>query len=61
MCEALGCKVLKLKRVRIMNVSLEGIKCGEWRYLTEDEIKEINEMVEKSSGTEEASEINEEE
>jgi len=55
MCEALGCKVKKLKRVRIMNVKLEGIKCGEWRYLSEGEVGDIMSAVEKSSGTEEAS------
>ena len=55
MCEALGAKVKKLKRVRIMNVGLEGIKCGEWRYLTEAEMSEIIEVTENSSGTEEAS------
>jgi len=59
MCEALGCKVLKLKRVRIMNVGLEGIKCGEWRYLTKDEMGEINLMIGNSSGTEEASVVEE--
>jgi len=57
MCEVLGARVLKLKRVRIMKVKLEGIKCGEWRYLTKDEMAEIMEAVDKSSGTEEASEI----
>ena len=61
MCEALGSKVVKLKRVRIMNIKLEGIKCGEWRYLTNDEINEIMGMVENSSKTKEASEIGAEE
>ena len=61
MCEALGTRVSKLKRVRIMNISLEGIKCGEFRYLTEEEMAEIMEAVESSSGTEEASLIEAEE
>lgn len=55
MCEALNYEVTKLKRVRIMNVSLDGIKTGEWRYLTSEEMNTINEMVADSSKTEEAS------
>jgi 23S rRNA pseudouridine2604 synthase len=56
MCETLGVRVSKLKRVRIMNVRLEGINCGEFRYLTEDEVNEIMKAVKNSTGTEEASE-----
>ncbi len=41
MCEALGMRVLKLKRVRIMNVGLNGIQVGKWRYLSESEMKGI--------------------
>ncbi|MBP6532437.1 MAG: 23S rRNA pseudouridine(2604) synthase RluF [Bacteroidia bacterium] len=55
MCEALNYEVTKLKRVRIMNVSLDGIRTGEWRYLTTEEMNTINEMVADSSKTEEAS------
>ncbi len=55
MCEALGYNVIKLKRTRIMNIKLDGIRTGEWRYLTETEISEINELVATSIKTEEAS------
>ncbi len=55
MCEVLDYKVQKLKRVRIMNVKLDGIKLGEWRYLTPTEMKAINESIATSSKTEEAS------
>ena len=55
MCEVLNYEVTKLKRVRIMNVSLDKIKIGEWRYLTPAEMQTINEMVASSSKTEEAS------
>ncbi|MDR2937717.1 MAG: pseudouridine synthase, partial [Prevotellaceae bacterium] len=55
MCEALGYEVQRLKRVRIMNVTLTGLQTGEWRFLTEKEMTEINRMVENSVGTEEAS------
>ena len=57
MCEALGYTVTKLKRTRIMNVKLDGILYGEWRYLTSDEIAEINNLVALSSKTKEASVI----
>ncbi|MGO2415365.1 23S rRNA pseudouridine(2604) synthase RluF [Cobetia sp. QF-1] len=55
MCEALGYEVFKLKRVRIMNISLEGLGIGQWRYLTKREMANIQQMIEGSSGTEEAS------
>jgi 23S rRNA pseudouridine2604 synthase len=55
MCEALGYEVQTLKRVRIMNVTLAGLSVGEWRFLTEEEMAEINRMVKDSVGTEEAS------
>lgn len=57
MCEALGYEVFKLRRVRIMNISLDGIPNGKWRYLTDAEIAEILAMCEGSSGTEEASRV----
>ncbi|WP_086029374.1 23S rRNA pseudouridine(2604) synthase RluF [Tenacibaculum holothuriorum] len=55
MCEYLDYEVTKLKRTRIMNVSLGKLKIGEWRELTEQEMKEINRLVSSSSKTEEAS------
>lgn len=57
MCEALGYEVFKLRRVRIMNISLDGIPNGQWRYLTDAEVAEILAMCEDSSGTEEASKM----
>lgn len=50
MCEYLDYEVLKLKRVRIMNVPLD-VPVGKWRYLTDDEMKEINLLVSASSKT----------
>ncbi|WP_348704025.1 23S rRNA pseudouridine(2604) synthase RluF [Tenacibaculum sp. 190524A02b] len=58
MCEYLGFEVTKLKRTRIMNVSLKKLKVGEWRELTSDEITTINKLVSFSSKTEEASNLN---
>ena len=57
MCEALGYKVTRLVRVRIMDIHLAGIPQGKWRYLSENEIKLINVMVKDSSKTEEASKV----
>lgn len=37
MCEAVGLKVLGLKRVRIGHVSLGNLPPGQWRYLRQDE------------------------
>ncbi|UPS61548.1 23S rRNA pseudouridine(2604) synthase RluF [Providencia rettgeri] len=48
MCEHFGFDVTKLERVRIMNVRLTGIPVGEWRDLTDDELIELFDMMEKS-------------
>jgi 23S rRNA pseudouridine2604 synthase len=45
MCGALNYKVLDLCRVRIMNLSIEGIKEGMWRKLTNDELTELHRLV----------------
>jgi len=37
MCEAFGYHVIKLKRIRIMNILLDDLPKGKWRNLTEDE------------------------
>ncbi|MEY8861795.1 23S rRNA pseudouridine(2604) synthase RluF [Tenacibaculum singaporense] len=55
MCEYLGYEVTKLKRTRIMNVTLGNLKVGEWRELSSKEMDEINKLVSSSSKTEEAS------
>ncbi len=41
MCEFLNYRVISLKRVRIMDLTLDGIKSGQWRYLTKDEINRV--------------------
>ncbi|MCT8975712.1 23S rRNA pseudouridine(2604) synthase RluF [Clostridium sp. CX1] len=55
MCEAFGYTVIKLKRVRIMNVTLKDLPNGKWRYLTSDEMDTINKLISTSIKTEEAS------
>ncbi len=51
MCEYLGYEVKKLKRTRIMNVTLEKLRPGQWRDLTVQEMAEINAAVAGSSKT----------
>jgi 23S rRNA pseudouridine2604 synthase len=48
MCEYLGYNVVRLKRIRIMNVNLD-VPVGQWRYLSSDELKEIQRLVADSS------------
>lgn len=55
MCEYLGYEVKKLQRTRIMNVSLDKLKPGEWRELSPEEMKEINRLTAGSVKTKEAS------
>jgi 23S rRNA pseudouridine2604 synthase len=59
MCEYLDYDVTKLKRTRIMNVDLGYLQSGDWRELTEDEMKDINNMISTSSKTAEASMVEE--
>lgn len=54
MCEYLGYEVVKLKRTRIMNIQLD-VPVGEYRSLTKKELKELNELLEESTKTEEGS------
>eukprot|EP01012_Entosiphon_sulcatum_P040499 TRINITY_DN54153_c0_g1_i1.p1 TRINITY_DN54153_c0_g1~~TRINITY_DN54153_c0_g1_i1.p1 ORF type:complete len:195 (+),score=19.60 TRINITY_DN54153_c0_g1_i1:69-587(+) len=49
MCEHFGYEVTKLERTRIMNINLKGIPTGEFRELTEEEMKSITKSVENSS------------
>ena len=41
MCEYLGYKVTRLKRIRFMNITLGDLETGKWRYLTSSEKKEL--------------------
>lgn len=40
-CKAVGLGVVKLIRVRIATINLGNLKTGEWRYLTEEEVKNL--------------------
>lgn len=50
MCEYLGYDVIKLKRVRIMNLVLD-VPIGQWRDLTEKELAELNRITSTSTKT----------
>ena len=38
MCEQFGCKVRRLQRVRVINITLDGLAPGRWRHLTRAEL-----------------------
>ncbi|MCB0537654.1 MAG: 23S rRNA pseudouridine(2604) synthase RluF [Bacteroidetes bacterium] len=50
MCEYLDYRVVKLKRIRIMNIKLD-VPIGKWRYFTKKELNELNKLTEDSSKT----------
>lgn len=54
MCEYLDYEVTALKRIRIINISLD-LPVGRYRELTSAEITELNQLIEPSTKTEEAS------
>lgn len=39
MCDAIGHEVIKLRRIQIGKIGLGSLKIGEWRYLSDSEIK----------------------
>ena len=45
MCLSQGLTVKSLKRIRIMNIRLEGLKCGEFREVTAGERKQLEKML----------------
>lgn len=51
MCEYFGYDVIRLERVRIMNVTLKGLPIGEWRELKKEELEDIFSKIEDSTDT----------
>jgi 23S rRNA pseudouridine2604 synthase len=51
MCEYYGYDVVKLERVRIMNISLKGLPLGDWRDLEPEEMAIIYKMIKGSSSS----------
>lgn len=54
MCEYLGYEVVKLKRIRIMNIELD-VPVGQYRDLTKEELQELDRLTGESIKTKEAS------
>lgn len=50
MCEYLGYEVTSLKRIRIMNISLD-VPIGKYREFTKDELNELNKLLKGSHKT----------
>ncbi|SEF76129.1 ribosomal large subunit pseudouridine synthase B [Caloramator fervidus] len=44
MCEKIGHKVVRLKRIQIGNIKLGDLKLGQWRYLTKEEIDWVKKL-----------------
>ena len=55
MCATFGYNVTKLKRLRIMNIHLNDLPVGKWRYLSTTELDLLNSLLSTSINTEEAS------
>lgn len=51
MCSALGYEVKDLLRVRVMNIRLDGLKDGQYRKLTDEELDGLYELIKDSPGT----------
>ena len=45
MCEYCGCRVMRLRRVRIMNILLGNLRPGEYRKITGQEIETLYDML----------------
>ena len=41
MCQTLGFRVIRLKRIRIMNLKMGTLEVGKWRFLSEEELEEL--------------------
>ena len=50
MCSALGYEVRDLLRVRVMNIRLDGLKDGQYRKLTDEELEGLYELIKDSRG-----------
>ena len=45
MCECCGYRVEKLERIRVMNILLGDLKPGQWRHVSEEEIRELERLL----------------
>ncbi|MBP5492341.1 MAG: pseudouridine synthase [Clostridiales bacterium] len=51
MCEYLGYRVVKLKRIRILNINLGTLPCGQYRRLNNKEIKDLLSILSKKEAS----------
>ncbi|MGB0455205.1 MAG: 23S rRNA pseudouridine(2604) synthase RluF [Bacteriovoracaceae bacterium] len=49
MSEYFGFEVIKLQRIRIMNISIKGLSTGDWRDLSKEEMTTLSSLIEGSS------------
>ncbi len=49
MCEAIGHRVVALKRVRIMSITLGNMATGHWRFFSDKELENIQKLLADSS------------
>lgn len=52
MCEYFDYRVVRLKRIRIMNIRLGSLKIGQWRNITAGELEELKQQFIKGSNRE---------
>jgi len=45
MCEYFEYKVLRLRRIRVLNIELGDLPVGEWRHLTTPEVEQLKQML----------------
>ena len=48
MCESLGYRVKKLKRIRIMNIKID-VPIGQWRYFSNEELSDLKNLLSNST------------
>ncbi len=49
MCQYLGYRVVTLKRIRIINIDIDHLPLGRWRYLTPQELSELTNNIQSST------------
>ena len=45
MSKVFGFNVVKLERIRILNITLEDIEYGKWRYINREEIEILKKLI----------------
>jgi len=48
MCSIFDYKVIKLQRIRIMNISIGDLNIGQWRYLKDQELEQLMKILDDS-------------